>query len=43
MFKRLFPTLSEWPAEKWLALPGVLLIAVAVLTVTLNELIRGID
>ncbi len=28
MFKRLFPTLAEWPSEKWLGLPIALLIVV---------------
>jgi hypothetical protein len=31
MLKRLFPNVLRWPAEKWLALPTVMLIALGVL------------
>jgi hypothetical protein len=39
MFKRQFPTLAAWPAEKWLAAPAVLFITVAMIWALAQEAI----
>ncbi len=36
--KRQFPTLAQWPGEKWMALPAVVFLVVAYVTVETFEL-----
>ena len=40
MLKRLFPTLAEWPAEKWLGVPIAILILFGCI-MGLSDLIFG--
>ncbi len=38
MFKRMFPTLAEWPPEKWLVLPAVVFFSITILVIPVRLL-----
>lgn len=41
MFRRLFPTLAEWPAEKWLGVPIALVLILSSIGGIVDALLHG--